>query len=126
MKGTGLTVFLMGAVVGSLLTRVYDKRTYERLSPQRFASKLALNDYDYLLDVRTPEEWNQGHHPKATLLPIGGFVTELPRQVPNRQARILLYCKKGIRAQAAAQIAHRLGYKNVRYLDGTYEDLKKI
>jgi rhodanese-related sulfurtransferase len=38
----------------------------------------------------------------------------------------LIYCRKGIRAEASAKIAERLGYSNVYWLDGTYDELSKL
>ena len=97
-----------------------------RLTPKEFVEKINNKDYNYILDVRTQEEWNEGHHPSATLIPIGEFVSELPKQVKDKDAKLLIYCKKGIRAEASAKIAERLGYTNVYWLDGTYGELSKL
>ncbi len=97
-----------------------------RLTPEEFVEKINNKNYDYILDVRTQEEWNEGHHPSATLIPIGEFVSELPKQVKNKDAKLLIYCKRGIRAEASAKIAERLGYTNVYWLDGTYRELSKL
>jgi rhodanese-related sulfurtransferase len=97
-----------------------------RLTPEEFVEKINNKDYDYILDVRTQKEWNEGHHPSATLIPIGEFVSELPKQVKNKDAKLLIYCKRGIRAEASAKIAERLGYTNVYWLDGTYGELSKL
>ena len=97
-----------------------------RLIPENFVKKINNNDYDYILDVRTQEEWDKGHHPSATLIPIGEFVSELPKQIKDKDAKLLIYCRKGIRAEASAKIAERLGYTNVYWLDGTYEELSKL
>ena len=97
-----------------------------RLTPKEFVKKINNKDYNYILDVRTQEEWNEGHHSSATLIPIGEFVSELPKQVKDKDAKLLIYCKKGIRAEASAKIAERLGYTNVYWLDGTYGELSKL
>lgn len=97
-----------------------------RLTPKEFVEKINNKDYNYILDVRTQEEWNEGHHLSATLIPIGEFVSELPKQVKDKDAKLLIYCKKGIRAEASAKIAERLGYTNVYWLDGTYGELSKL
>ncbi len=117
--------FLLGLLLGVTVATTLRKQS-KGLTPAQFADAIALRDYDYLLDVRTPGEWKQGHHPAAKLMPIGTFVTDLPATIKNKNARILLYCKRGIRAEAATQIAHRLGYDNVRYLDGTYDELSRL
>lgn len=98
----------------------------KNLSPKQFLEKIKYNNFDFLLDVRTPQEWEMGHHQKAILTPIGSFVSDLPKIVLNKNAKILIYCKRGIRAEASAKIANRLGYNNVWWLDGTYDDLQKL
>jgi rhodanese-related sulfurtransferase len=97
-----------------------------KLTPEEFVEKINNKDYGYILDVRTQKEWDEGHHSSATLIPIGEFVTELPKRVKNKDATILIYCRKGIRAEASAKIAERLGYSNVYWLDGTYDELSKL
>jgi rhodanese-related sulfurtransferase len=107
-----------------LLLFLFKKRG--KLTPEEFVEKINNKDYDYILDVRTQKEWDEGHHPSATLIPIGEFVTELPKRVKNKDVIILIYCRKGIRAEASAKIAERLGYTNVYWLDGTYDELSKL
>ncbi len=113
-------------ILALLIIMYYMYKYSNKLTPKQLNVLIKNNDYDYLLDVRTPEEWKLGHHPKATLLPIGTFVTELPKTITNKNAKILIYCKKGIRAEASAKIAQRLGYTNVYWMDGTWEDLSKL
>jgi rhodanese-related sulfurtransferase len=79
--------------------------------------------YDYIVDVRTDKEWVQEHVEGTIHIPIGELVTELPTKIPNRQARILFICKKGIRASAVVVIAHKLGYTNVQSMSGAYKEL---
>lgn len=79
--------------------------------------------YDYIVDVRTDREWNEGHLVDTIHIPIGELVAELPQQIPDRSARILFVCKKGIRASAVVVIAHKLGYKNVQSMIGNYKEL---
>jgi phage shock protein E len=84
------------------------------------------NEFDFIVDVRTRQEWDEGHHPKAIHIPIGEFVTLLPEKIPNKNAKILFYCKKGIRASGTVEIAKKLGYKNIKYLDGRFIDLQNL
>ena len=79
--------------------------------------------YDYIVDVRTEKEWTEEHLPYAISIPIGSLVTDLPIKIPDRSARILFVCKKGIRASAVIVIAHKLGYKNVQSMIGNFREL---
>ena len=59
------------------------------------AAELREQGY-FVLDVREPEEWEAGHIPGATLIPLGELetrFTELPSDQP-----ILVYCRSGNRS----------------------------
>ncbi len=91
--------------------------------PYQARQMIDSGEFNYIIDVRTPEEWNKGHHPKAILLPIGDFVSELPKRVPDKNTKILFVCRKGIRSSAAASMARDMGYKNVAYVKGYHYGL---
>lgn len=85
---------------------------------------LESEKFDYVLDVRIPEQFEKGHYDKAANLPIEKFRWDLEKIVPNKKAKILLMCNEGDHALAAGAIAERMGYKNTFYLDkASYKDL---
>lgn len=71
-----------------------------------------------VLDVREPMEWETGHVPEATLIPLGelrGRVGELPRAGP-----IAVICEAGIRSSTAASVLEGAGFEEVVNVpDGT-------
>jgi rhodanese-related sulfurtransferase len=79
--------------------------------------------YDFLVDVRSEQEWLEGHVPNSIHIPIDRLVNELPVKIPNKNASLLLCCRRGIRASGAATIATKLGYTHVNYLEGKCTDL---
>jgi rhodanese-related sulfurtransferase len=119
-------IILILLILSLLFILFYNSTLETKLSVKKFNDRINKKQYDFLLDVRTPEEWMQGHHELAKLLPIGTFVTDLPNTIKDKNSTILIYCKKGIRAEASAKIANRLGYKNVYWMDGTWEELSKL
>ena len=36
---------------------------------------------DYIIDIRTVEEWNKGHHPNAIHIPMGTFPENINKKV---------------------------------------------
>ncbi|WP_084652632.1 rhodanese-like domain-containing protein [Mesorhizobium sp. WSM1293] len=72
-----------------------------------------------LLDVREAGEFASGHPLFATSLPFGVLEAKLPVLVPSTACRIV-FMDDGYshRAERAAEIAQRLGYRNVFFLDG--------
>jgi rhodanese-related sulfurtransferase len=113
----GISVILAGILY------IYYTTIIPGYTPNQARQMIDRGDFDYIIDVRTPEEWNKGHHPKAILLPIGEFISELPKQVPDKNTRILFVCRKGIRSSAAASMARDLGYKNIAYVKGYHYGL---
>lgn len=92
-------------------------------SPDEARQRIREGKYDVIVDVRTPEEWSAGHRSDAISIPIGEFVTEFPKKVPNRDTRVLFICRKGIRAAAAALMARKKGYRHVESVDGEHNGL---
>lgn len=70
-----------------------------------------------LLDVRTKEEWQQGHLPNALSWPLDllekGQLPEL-----NHSKHCVVYCQAGVRSRRAAELLAKHGFKNVSTLAG--------
>jgi rhodanese-related sulfurtransferase len=69
----------------------------------------------FVLDVRTPEEWNEFHVPNTTLIPLDELaarVNELPKDQP-----IVVVCRSGNRSQAGRDILLQAGF-NVTSMNG--------
>ena len=66
-----------------------------------------------LLDVRTLEEYNQGHIPNAQLINIQNppnFLQEL--ELLNRSKTYLVYCRSGARSSQACMLMKNKGVEN--------------
>ncbi len=94
------------------------------ISAEEAKRKLANNDFDIVLDVRTNMEYNLGHYPNAKHIPVDLLTKRAPSELPDPTARILIYCNTGQRSRKASEILMSLGYKNVRYIAGTYTTLR--
>jgi rhodanese-related sulfurtransferase len=69
-----------------------------------------------LVDVCEPEEWQQGHAPKAKLIPLGSLGSRL-NEVPHDR-EVLLICRSGNRSGTAQRQLLRLGYERVFNVSG--------
>ena len=94
------------------------------LSAEKAREKLANNEFDIVLDVRSNLEYNLGHYPNAKHIPITQLEERAPKELPDVNARILVYCNTGQRARKASEILYGLGYKRVNYIAGTYTTLR--
>lgn len=66
-----------------------------------------------IVDVRTKSEYNEGHIKGAILIPNETIGKEIPSDLPDKNATVLLYCRSGRRSREAANKLVELGYKNV-------------
>lgn len=71
-----------------------------------------------LLDVRSPDEHQNGAIPGSTLIPLGAVRSRLD-QIP-RDRRVVAYCKTSLRAWEAVCILAGEGFDNVEILDGGF------
>ena len=78
-----------------------------------------LMSWDAIVDVRSLSEWNAGHHPRAFHAPND----QIKKLSIRKDANILVYCKSGRRARAAAETLRNEGYTGVFHLVGSYHDL---
>lgn len=71
-----------------------------------------------VVDVRSPEEYAEGHVPGAINLPhdrINEFLTQLEN---DKSSSLVLYCRSGRRAKLAANELQKLGFGNISLLEG--------
>lgn len=117
-------IFCIIIVIGLLsLILYYNTNISYEITSEVARKKIKQGKYDYIVDVRTKEEWNEHHLENIINIPIGNLVSELPKRIPDKDARILFVCKKGIRAGGVVVIAHKLGYNNVEAMRGNYKEL---
>lgn len=89
------------------------------LSPEAFQKLLKENRNIKLLDVRRPEEYEEGHIQGSVLLPVQELSQEtLDAAAVKKEDAVLLYCRSGGRSGHALHMMQQFGYKNVKHLDG--------
>jgi rhodanese-related sulfurtransferase len=74
-----------------------------------------------VLDVREPDEFKKGHIPKAINIPRGMLEFKIAKEIPNKDAHILAYCKTGGRSCLACSTLLTMGYKNVESIAGGWQ-----
>jgi rhodanese-related sulfurtransferase len=72
----------------------------------------------HLVDVREESEWARGHLPGAVWMGKGIIERDVEQKIPDKNARIVLYCGGGFRSALAADNLQRMGYTNVLSMDG--------
>lgn len=88
------------------------KGSYQLITPQQAMERMEEEGV-IILDVRTQEEYDQGHIPGAMLLPDNQLAQLAPELLPDKAQTILVYCRSGRRSAAAAKALVELGYTQV-------------
>jgi rhodanese-related sulfurtransferase len=83
------------------------------ISPEKAHQMMNTEEDFILLDVRQPEEFAEGHIKGAKLLPVDEIAQKASSVLPDKNARILIYCRSGMRAGTAAKQLDKMGYTNV-------------
>lgn len=73
-----------------------------------------------MLDVRTPEEWQAGHIPGATLIPLDQLSARSGELPPGQE--IVIYCRSGNRSAQALSMLKEMGWENISSLEGGIND----
>jgi len=77
-----------------------------------------------VLDVREPDEYEQGALPGAIHIPRGHLESKVESRIPNRDTPVLVYCAGGSRSAFAAKTLGELGYTNVLSMAGGFDKWK--
>ena len=71
-----------------------------------------------ILDVRTQEEYDQGHIPGAIVISHEEIAEKANEMLPDKDQLILVYCRSGRRSKIAAEALVELGYTNIKEFGG--------
>lgn len=66
-----------------------------------------------LIDVRSPQEYREGHLNNAISIPFYQIKRNIEKQIPNKNQLIVLYCSTGHRGKEVQYTMERMGYTNV-------------
>ncbi len=69
-----------------------------------------------LIDVRSQQEYKEYHIDGAICIPHFEIQNRIEKEVPNKNALIIIYCQSGIRSKSAIQILSKKGYQNVYHI----------
>jgi len=94
------------------------RTVHKTISPQQAKILMSEGKPFILLDVRTPEEFADGHIPNAILMPDYEISKRAAKELTDKNALILVYCHSGRRAAGAAAALAKMGYSNVNTFGG--------
>jgi len=108
-----LFAFLLGCFSGCA------QKVFKDADVQEF-EKITAEKSVVILDVRTPQEFADGHIKDAVNIDVkaDSFKDEALRQLSDKNQMIAVYCRSGRRSVTAANILSEEGYKNIVNLKG--------
>ena len=95
----------------------------KEIAVEEARARLKQNPHAILLDVREDKEWQSGHAVGARHLGKGVFERDIESLVPDPNTELIMYCGGGYRSVLTADVAQRMGYRNVSSLIGGYKGL---
>ena len=94
------------------------ENTYQQITAEE-AKRIMDTEKDYIIiDARTEEEFAEGHIEKAILIPEYEIADRAEKELPDKEALILVYCRSGRRSKIASEELVKLGYTNVKEFGG--------
>ena len=87
-----------------------------QITPTELQRQLAERDRPLVLDVRTDDEWREGHLPGALHI-MGGYLPERINEIP-RDRPLVVMCGSGYRSTIAASVLERAGFTEITNLTG--------
>ena len=88
------------------------KSEYKKITSDE-AKNIMLTEKPIVVDVRSLEEYNEGHIPNAISVPLETIENEAETKLKNKDDLILVYCRSGRRSREAALRLIEKGYTNV-------------
>lgn len=91
------------------------------LSQEEWEEQMKNDDNAFMLDVRTPQEFEEGYIPGAVNIDIylgQGFLEELGKL--DKSKNYYVYCRSGARSGQACAIMNSIGIENAYNLEGGF------
>ena len=128
LKGLILMLLISLSLFGLTACGGGNNATYEQITAEQ-AKKIMDTETDYIIiDARTEEEFAEGHIENAILIPEYEIAERAEKELPEKDALILVYCRSGRRSKIASDELVKLGYTNVKefggIIDWPYETVK--
>jgi rhodanese-related sulfurtransferase len=88
------------------------------ISPDGLLSKMKGESKPLLLDVRSPQEFSDGHVADAVNIPFNELRDRIAELGDDKAREVVVYCRSGKRAGIAETTLRKLGFTAVLHLTG--------
>jgi rhodanese-related sulfurtransferase len=101
------------------------KSRVKEIDIAKYQSMVKAGDPHILVDTREDNEWAAGHVAGAVHMSKGTIERDVETKVPDKSAKLVLYCGGGFRSALVADNLQKMGYENAISLDGGWRALKE-
>ncbi len=95
------------------------KSKIQEIDTQTAATKIDASQV-VVLDVREPDEYEQGALPNVVHIARGHLEAQVETRIVDKSVEVIVYCAGGVRSAFAAKTLQELGYTNVLSMAGGY------
>ncbi len=114
-----LLILALGVLFVIVIVWVYrTKRRTSTMSQNELMARTKSEMNTFVLDVRSPREYDSGHIPGATNINHTELSNHLEKLRGYEDKDVVVYCERGVRAQKAQKILKTAGFSNVYHLKG--------
>lgn len=107
--------------------KMFKRKKWNRVENEKDINYIELKERvmtgAVLLDVRSAQEYQEGHLEGAILVPEYEIEKNIEKILPNKQQEIVVYCQSGNRSKKACKTMRLKGYENLYNLKGGLEDI---
>jgi len=98
-----------------VLKRIFRKiyRAKDSIYQDEIMDIVKNNKNVILLDVRSKQEYDEGHLKGAINIPVYELEYRAENEIKDKECIIIAYCSAGIRSRKAIKILRNHGYKNL-------------
>ena len=100
------------------------KSRVEEIDLAGYQQLRASGEPHVLIDTREDSEWAAGHVAGAVHLSKGVIERDIETMIPDKDAKLVLYCGGGFRSALVADNLRQMGYTHPISLDGGWKALK--
>lgn len=106
-------------IIISFIFPFFRAKTCRGITPEE-VKKLMNSDITnvMLIDVRTPEEYISGHIKGSINIPLQILDVEVETRNLDKNTKIVVYCKSGVRSKKAVEILKEMNYNDVSSMGG--------
>jgi len=99
---------------------------YQQITQEKAKEMMQADDGHIIVDVRRQDEYDSGHIPGSILIPNESIGTEQPKELPDLDQVILIYCRSGRRSKEASQKLADMGYTHIYEFGGIIDWTEEV